>query len=228
MILFDAKFNRMNSEVNTKISPEEKILLLNNAQLSYFKNRVRKAETDSEVSLELSPFEINEYECKLVKHYENYSVFKLPPNCFKVLRRKVIAEKKQCETTKTIRVVNFQKDDLNYALDSPFWKPNFAWEICIGNLGSQGYYVWHAGDYKVKSFIIDWYRRPNSFHIPSMHPNQKYQDWVTGEIITKDVDCEMVEEYAEQIVDIAIVSALSINGDNLGTKANEIILKDKI
>lgn len=228
MILFDVKFNRMNSEVNTKISPEEKILLLNNAQLTYFKKRVRIAETNSEVSLELSPFEVNEHKCKLVKHYENYSIFELPPDCFKVLRRRVIAKKEKCKTTKSIRVVNFQKDDLNYALSSPFWKPDFGWEICIGNLGSKGYYVWHGGDYKIDSLIVDWYRRPKNFHAPSMHPNEKYLDWITGEMITKDVNCEMIEEYAEEIVDIAVVSALTINGDNLSTKVNEIILKDKI
>lgn len=226
---FDAKYDRFVGGDKKFLKLEDKLLLLNEALEIYFENRVEKAELNSRVREELRPLENKEVELKLVKKKDQFSIFEIPKDNYKILRKRAKVEKGDCGI-KDIKVITFQTDDLNNALKNSYWKPSFEWEHTLADEGSEGYYVWHLNDFNIKKLIVDYYRKPKEIHLPSMTTQGYYVDW-NGIKRTKDQDLELDNVYARRIiVDLAYLISSTNLGDtsNFQLQLNKIFNQDKL
>lgn len=225
---YDLKFDRFKSEYNKNLRLEDKLYFLNEALDTIFRRKVNKfSEASSQYKNELRFFEVKEYELELLKKESKYSIYKLPSNFYKLLRQKTIQSKEDCGK-KDIELILFDTDDLNKALKNPFWKPSFEWEHSICDEGSEGLYVWHDTESNLESVIVDYYRRPDEIHAPSLHPNKKYISW-NGEVITKDTKLEL-ENNLSNVVDLAILNTRASLGDvkDYELQLNKILNTEKI
>ena len=164
---FDRKYDRFVGQANRRLRQEDKLAVINEALEIYFENRVKVAETDSKVRDDLRVLEMKEVKIPLVISEENFNVYEIPAESYRVLRKRVVASKEDCGE-KDIPLIMFQTDDIDNARNSPYWRSSFQWEHAISDEGSKGLYVWHEGDFKIVKTIIDYYRKPKEIHAPSM------------------------------------------------------------
>lgn len=210
---FDRKFDRFNGEKKVNLRLEDKLNILNEAQMILFEKRVKLAEVNDEYRNSLRPFEEKEKSLKIIGRKTNYIISELPKNFYKMLRQRVIATK-ECDTPKKeLALLIFQSDKIDAALKNPFWKPSYEWEHTIGDEGREGLYSWHNNEFKITEVIVDYYRRPDELQCPSMSTKGWYEDW-NGIIRKKDVNCEFSQNFDHRnIVDIAILLARADMGD---------------
>lgn len=226
---FDLRYNRLQSTFDQSIRLEDKLAIINQALRLVYRHYIKYAEVSSDFRDTLKPLEVKEYELEKVKETANYSVFQPHKDQYKQLRIRVVAEKEGCGK-KTIPVIIFQTDDLDNSLLSSFWKPDYAWEIVIGDEGSEGYYLWHNNDFRIVSAICDFYRKHSELHCPSLSEKGYYIDW-NGVKQTKDVDLELDRTFVfDNIIDVAILIARSIKGDerDFELQLNKILSTEKI
>ncbi len=226
---FDRKYDRFVGQANRRLRQEDKLAVINEALEIYFENRVKVAETDSKVRDDLRVLEMKEVKIPLVISEENFNVYEIPAESYRVLRKRVVASKEDCGE-KDIPLIMFQTDDIDNARNSPYWRSSFQWEHAISDEGSKGLYVWHEGDFKIVKTIIDYYRKPKEIHAPSMTSEKKYEDW-NGIIREKDQGLELTDTYSHRkIIDIAVLIARANVGDvrDFDIQLNKILNVEKI
>lgn len=211
---FDRKFDRFDGQYKKTIRVEHKLAILNEALMAYFNNRVRIAETNSQVREDLRPLEVKEKSLKISIRKDDYVIAENPKDAYLILRRKVIAGREGCKS-KELPVYMFQTNDLNNALKNPFWKSSFEWEQIIGDEGSGGLYLWHNKEFNIEQVIVDYYKSPEVIKCASCTDSGSYED-LDGKIITKDVgiifDSTVV---MHDILDIAVLMARRDLGDSM-------------
>ena len=210
---FDRKFDRFNGQKKTNLRLEDKLNILNEAQMILFEKRVALAEINDEYRNSLRPFEEKENSLKIIGRKSKYIISAYPKGFYKLLRQRGIATK-DCDTPKKeLQILMFQSDKINAALKNPFWKPSYEWEHIIGDEGSEGFYSWHNNEFKIEEVIVDYYRRPDELHCASMAPNGQYEDW-NGVLRKKDVNCEFSQNFDHRnLVDIGVLLARADQGD---------------
>lgn len=226
---FDRKFERFTSESGRTFRLEDKLAVINEALIVYFENNVRIAETDSEIRNNLRVLEKKEISLKKLKTTKDYTIFEIPDESYKILRQRIVASRKDCGI-KEFPAITFQTDDLNNARLNPFWKSSFAWEHALADEGSDGMFIWHDDEFVTEQLIVDYYKKPQELHAPSMHVDKQYEDW-NGIIRTKDQDLELSDTYShKKIIDISILLGKSIIGDihDFDIKLKEILSTEKI
>lgn len=226
---FDLRYNRLQSSFDSSIRLEDKLAILNQALRIVFADLVSKAEINSHYRAALKPLEKKEVSYKKLTSSSKFDIFETPKDEFRMLRFRAIANKEGCGT-KEIPILFFQTDDLDSSLISSYWKPSFAWEIAIGDEGSEGYYVWHDSDFTVASAIGDYYAIHPELQCPSMSANKYYIDW-NGKKQTRDVNLLLDKDFVfDMIVDIGILIAKSIKGDtrDYELQLNKILTTEKI
>ena len=207
LVEFDRKFDRFNGEKKKNLPLETKLNILNEAQMILFAKRIAQAEVNDEIRNSLRPFEEKEKSLKIIKKKANYIIAEYPKSFYKLLRQRAIATK-DCNTPeKELPILIFKSDKINAALKNPFWKPSYEWEHIIGDEGKEGLYSWHNNEFEIKKVIVDYYRRPDELHAPSMSAKGQYEDW-NGVIRKKDVNCEFSQNIDRiHLVDIAVLLA---------------------
>ena len=185
------------------------VAYLNDAQSIWFKNLVRLADGDKEISEELRIFEIKDVclQCTLDPNcakddIHKTSVCKYPDDFYSRLNQRAIACHECCPESKSIVISMLGPDDKNYSRIDTFRKSNFRFEQLIADDGEDGLYVYHD-DIEIKDVIIDYYRKPCELHAPSLEVcnDGKYYDYC-GKVIKEDSDLEVTCRFS----DIAIVS----------------------
>ena len=201
VIDFDRRFDRFLSQDNQRLRLEDKLAVINEAIEIYFENKVKIAETNSSVRNILRSLEEKEVSLKNLRDEKHYTIFEIPEKSYTILRQRALVSKEHCGT-KEIPVLMFQSDDINNARKSPYWKSSYQWEHAIADEGAKGLYVWHEGDFKIDELIVDYYRRPQEVHAPSMKEEKFYIDW-NGKKQTKDQGLELRDYAYKDIGDIA-------------------------
>ncbi len=229
IIEFDRKFDRFVGEDNRRMRIEDKLAVINEALEIYFENKVRLAETSSKVRNDLRSLEIKEFELKLDKPGKSYDIYKIPEDSYQILRQRAVVEKADCGE-KEIPLIMFQTDDLDNARLSPYWKSSYQWEHALADEGSKGLYVWHEGDFKTNSVLVDYYRKPKEIHAPSMISAGEYEDW-NGIVRTRDQGLELDDTYSHRrVIDIAVLIARADLGDvrDFEIQLNKILNVEKL
>lgn len=226
---FDRKFDRFVGEDKQRLRLIDKLAVINESQLIYFENTVELAEVNSKVRENLRVFEKKEVSLKLLEEGSQFNIYEIPEDNYRILRLRVIVSKVGCPLKKELQVIMFQTDDLNNARKSPFWKSSFEWEHALADEGSRGMYVWHEGDFNIEELIIDYYRKPEEIHAPSMKTSKSYTDW-NGIVRTEDQNTEFNEFAHRKIIDLAILKGRADLGDvpDFQLKYNEILNLEKI
>lgn len=227
---FDRKFDRFRGEARKNIRLEDKLNILNESQMILYEKRVALAETNDEARNSLRPFEEKEVTLKLIEKKTNYVIAELPKGFYKLLRQRVAASKDCSVPNKQFPILIFKSDKIDSALKNPFWKPTYEWEHTIGDEGGKGLFVWNNNEFKIEEVIVDYYRKPDELHSPSMSEKGWYEDW-NGVIRKKDVNCEFSQNFDHRkIVDIAVLLARADMGDSrdLRTSIDSIIGIEKI
>jgi len=208
---FNRKLQALISNQAREVSLVDTIALLNEAQERWFENRVLKEEVDSLVRNDLRPFELKRHKlnCSNVDDVVCFAPY--PANLYKKKNQTAICTKDCCpDITKEIIIRIVQSDDLNEARKNPYRKADFYFEQLIGDEAGKGLYVYHEGEMDIEHLIIDYYRKPNPIHAPSLSqcPDGNYYDY-DGVIINKDSDFEVDTTFAaNKVVDIAVLMAL--------------------
>ena len=226
---FDLRYNRLQGTFDTSVRLEDKLAILNQALRIVIDKLILVAETDSFYRNTLSPLEVKEYKLEVKSRGSKHDIFLKPIDEYKQLRLRVNASKDGCPN-KDIPVRIFQTDDLDDGLLSSWWKPDFAWEMVVGDEGKEGYYIWHNLDFGVDEAICDYYLRHPELHCPSLDSKGYYIDWNN---VRQTVDSDLLLDNTfifDQIVDVAILIARSIKGDtrDFELQLNKIFNIEKI
>lgn len=225
---FDNKYDRFDGEKKKNLRLEDKLSVLNEAQTIVFENRIDFLETTHKFRNSLLPFEVKEKTIKIKEKKDKYVVAEFPKNFYLMSRQRAVIRKKSCGKDKEVPITIFKSDKLDDALRNTFWQPSYEWEMVLGDEGSKGLYVWSNGDFDIKEIIIDYYRKPDELHAPSMTDKRQYEDW-NGVLRKRDVNCEFSQNYDyRRIVDIAILIATANLGNtrDFQLQLNSILNKE--
>ena len=209
------------------------IAAINEAQEIWFENRVDLAETDSTVRNELSHREEKKYEANCNDVDKNCCVVNYPENYYRKLNESFVVTNEKCcpNYEKKIPVRVNQSDDINETISNPYRKANFAFEQINGDEGSDGFYIYHQGQMGVKKFCMDYYRKPNVLHAPSLNDcgDGFYYDYCE-KTIRKDIDFEGDRFSANSITDIAtlLIQKSKGNINDFQKELNYILVKDRL
>ncbi len=208
---FDVEFDRYASEMKKTLNLVDKLATINTAQEILFQNWTKLAEVDQYIKDRLSPFEKKDITLPVTDHTADVSVAISPPDCYRMLRRRLKAAKEQCGT-KTIPLTPFRVNEISLGLKS-LWRPSFEWEQGFYDEGEKGIYIYHNQEYKPLELIVDYYRYPAEIHAPSMEQTQGYYiDW-NGEKQTKDTVYEMTGFSHIPLIEISVLLARARFGD---------------
>lgn len=215
---FEASF----SAKNTDIPLVDLVAYLNDAQVIWFKNLVRLADSEKEISEELRVFEKKDVclKCKVKEPCvdENYkmTVCEYPKNFYSRLSQRAITCHECCPDDKVIPINMLGPDDKNYSRIDTYRKSDFRFEQLIGDDGEEGLYIYND-DVEVKEVIIDYYRKPCELHAPSLveecdDDEGRYYDYC-GKVIKRDTNLEVTCRFSDiTIVSIALLLLQKAHG----------------
>lgn len=226
---FDLRYNGLKSQFDTDVRRVDALFIINQAIRLVFKECVSRAEINSYYRDTLRKLEEKEVSLKIKEQTENYVISEIPEESYKILRRKVVAEKEGCGS-KEFPALIYQTDDLNVGLKNSYWKPSFAWEHALADEGSKGLYVWSNNDFKILDVVVDYIKKPEEVHAPSLFDSGSYVDW-NGITRKKDVDLNWDSTFIfDRIIDVSVLIADSIKGNqrDFQLNLNKIFNTDKI
>lgn len=213
---FRRKFNSINSGKNRDISLVDVVAYLNEAQEIWYENRVSLADINSKVRNDLRVFKETKVELECEDVDDKCCFSKYPDNFYKRLNQVALSCNDCCpDFDKEIIIRINQSDDINESRKNPFRQADFFFEQLNGVDGGSGVYIYHDSKMEIKNIFIDYYRKPNEIHAPSLEKcnNGVYYDYC-GIVINKDSDFEVDATYAaNDVVDIAVLLASRDNGD---------------
>lgn len=226
---FNLRFNKVGTSFDADIEPKEVLAILNQALRVVYRDLVDKAEINSSYRESLRPMEEKEVSFPVKKRSDKFDIVDFKEGMFRLTRFRVKASKVGCGE-KEIPVTFFQTDDLDNSLRNNFWMPSYAWELAIGDEGSEGYYVWHNNDFKIDSAVGDYYKDHPELHCASIFPERSYIDW-NGIKRTKDSNLLLDRNFiSDRIVDVAVLIAKSIKSEmrDYEIQLNKILNTEKI
>lgn len=169
------------------------IAYLNEFQQIWFNNAVKDAELNQEASNELRRYIEPRVELTLQNVDSNtvYAVY--PTGLHTRLNQLAIITKPDCcgDLEKKVIIKVLQSDDINPARMNTFKKSTFFFERLVSTVGENGLLIYHDGSCTINKVIIDYYRKPNELHAPSLEicDGPHYYDY-KGDIITEDTEFE--------------------------------------
>lgn len=185
------------SGAGANITLVETINYLNESQGVIFRAMVKHADKNPEIREDLKKFEVKCHcvpcDCK----DDNICIAKMPDDMFKRLNQKAVACNPDCcgDMEKEIIIRINQSDDINETRQNPFRRADFAYEQLNGDEGAEGLYIYHEDEMEIKEVCIDYYRKPNEIHAPSLAEDcegedGQYYDYC-GRVIDQDTDFEV-------------------------------------
>lgn len=169
------------------------ISYLNEFQEIWFNNSVKEAERNQEASNELRPFLKPKVALELKKVDDNTLLAKYPID----FHTRLSAISNICgidccvNTDKMVNLRILPLDKLHKARKNPFQRSDYQFERLLAHTATDGLYIYHDNKINVKEVVIDYYRKPNELHAPSLEDcDGKHYYNYKGEIITEDTEFE--------------------------------------
>lgn len=186
------------------------IAYLNEGQEIWLRAVVPLVETNERIRQDLRLLEVPEYcaDCMDVK--DGICVFEYPDDLFKVLNERATVTNEECcpGYTKDLPLRMQQSDDKNETLRQPYTRASFPWERLNADEKDAGLYVYHQNEMEVRTVCIDYIRKLQPIHAPTLEECvDGYYDY-EGVKIIEDSDFELDCRYLDnKIVDIAVLLA---------------------
>lgn len=200
------KIDRLDSEKKKAIRTVDICSALTEAQNYLLKDRVQKYEIDTRNRYEISELEVKGKKI-LASLKDGSYVADLPIDIYRDLGMRVIAFKDGCGE-KIIPLTKINSGSYQKSITNPFWSSSFAWEQAFGDEANGKMHV-YSDDFEVKSIIVDYIRKPNEIHCPSLvDAPAQYVDW-NGIVQVEDSGWEL-----DQLVDEGVnIAAMILSGD---------------
>lgn len=198
------RLNRKIDRLNTENKKAMKIVDMCNAltESQYFlvKKMVRDMEKDKELRHMLAPLEVKEALIPVTTSGK-VSKIKFPDHLYRDGDIRIVAVKRGCGK-KEITLTKIETGDKGKSLTNPYWKSSYGWEQVFGDEGGDYLYVYNGTDFKVEGMIIDYIRKPDDIHVPSLViAPEVYMDW-NGEIQTVDTGW-LIEDLSGEGINMA-------------------------
>lgn len=225
---FRRKFNSVNSGRNQDIALVDIVAYLNEAQEIWFENRVSVAQTDQKVRNDLRVFKKDRISIPYSSGDSKTGLAKYPSDLYHRLNQVVVASKDCCSgITKEIIPRIIESDDQHEGRKSPYRGADFFFEQLLAVEASDGLLIYHESEMDIDEVLIDYYRKPNEIHAPSLEEcdGDVYYTY-NGTVVTSDQDFEVDNTYAaNDVVGIAVLLASRDTKDVAGmqTQLNTIL-----
>lgn len=206
---FRRKFNSVNSGRNRDIALVDIISYLNEAKEIWFENRVKLAQTDQRVRNDLRIFKKDYVELQCSPYKDGSCIAKFPNDLYERLNQVAVVRKDCCKDSKEIIPRITTSDKLHEARHNNYRQADFFYEQLLAVEAADGLIVYHDNEMNVDKVLIDYYRKPNDIHAPSLEECDDgiYYDYC-GVVISEDSDFEVDATYAaNMVVDIAVLKA---------------------
>ena len=207
------------------------VAYLSEAQGIWFSQLADVYETNAFSRGELRQFEQKEVELTYRGKTGDALMYAYPATLYKRLnqRARVRCTNECAGVEKDIPVTVDKTDKLNLSRINPFLKSSFSWERLLGDDAGHHLLIYPAPDTEIKSVTIDYLRKPEELHAPSLvdaHCTQQAYEDYAGRPITEDVNFEPQSRYSDRkIIEIAL---LLIKGDRKDYNAFQQILQQII
>jgi hypothetical protein len=186
-----------------ELSTVDIIAYLNEFQQIWINNAIKEAERNQEAANELRTFKIDKHKLTLQKVDDNCVLAKYPKNIHTRLNQLAVTTKNDCcdGITKDIPIRIVNSDKLQFARKNPFQKSDFFFERLLSVISKDGLLIYHDGSQEINDVFIDYYRKPNELHAPSLEEcdGKHYYDY-KGEIITEDTEFEADNIYSDNFI----------------------------
>ncbi len=178
------KVDRLNTEHKKAVDIVAACNALTESQYFLFKKAVKDFEINKDMKYILDPVEVKEKRVAVSKS-DRISEFKLPKDLYRDTGIRIVVTKRGCGR-KEIPLTPLETDDVGKSLNNPFWKTSYAWEQIFGDQANGVLYVYNGVDCKVEEMIIDYIKKVDDIHCPSLVVKPEiYVDW-NGKTQTKD------------------------------------------
>lgn len=225
---FRRKYNAINSGRNKDIALVDIIAYLNEAYQVWYENRVFVAQTNQKVRNDLRVFKEDHVKLNIKSYTDGSVIAEYPDGIYKRLNQIAVVGKTCCPNKdKEVIPRIIESDDLHEARHNPFRKADYYFEQLNAIETADGLVLYHDDAMEIKEVHIDYYRKLQELHAPSLEEcdGEKYYDYC-GRIIIKDQDFEGSDTYsANDVVNVAVLMASRDTGDVSGfqTQLNLIL-----
>mgnify|MGYP000538294917 CR=1 FL=1 len=216
----DLRLNKVASLASQQIQPEDKLIILNQAQIRLIKlkvgqNNIYKIGFDGftkryqDLQFLVENFEDHPIDLKLSdKHTNKYiaDISTLTPKFMFYVDSYMIADKEECKD----RILYCNKDlvkhsDINTLLQNDNYKPSFEYQETICDISSDEIHYYTDGTFTPKKVYLSYIRYPKEIDISGYIK-------LDGSNSTNQ-DCELEDYLEEELLDLAVQS-LSMITDN--------------
>lgn len=213
---FELRINQLDREDNQNIFLENKLIHLNNAQMTWIKSKLnqnniykigyegnRKRIDDLQV-LKVNNKRLNILEGKN-KRYLNYEAslelddYMFYESCY------VQASTSKCSSTMSVNLIKEGELETLYYNDN--YQPSFFWRETLATIGNNKLYVYTDGEFKVENAYLTYLRKPKLID----KEGYKKADGVDS----VNQDCELPEYAKNDILDIAVGYAAQATDNQL-------------
>ena len=230
----DQKLNKLASNAHQAISPEDKTLALNEAQLKLIK---QKLDGNNIYKLGLDAFK-KRYQ-DLQKFVEDYSKHELSltstdaylnkytvslkglnPKYMFYMDSYMIANKEDCKE-KVVYVNNdlVKHADLTILLNNSNYKPSFEYQETFSISSSDELWYFTDGTFEPTKIYLSYLRYPSYIRMDDFElPN--------GEILVGKQDCELEEYLEDELVDLTVKDLASYIENTMAMKTSEMRIAD--
>lgn len=216
---FRRKFNAALSGRNIKIPVVDIIAYLNEAQETWYRDRIPKAGIAPSITNDLRVFKVTQRSLSILTVRPGKLLAKYPRHLYKRLNQEVVATCKICPNIKKeFPILIVQTDDISPSRKDTYLRADFQYEQLPAEEANDGLYLHVDGAFEVENVVISYYRKPREIHAPSLSKCDDQSDSFyyiyNGDKISKDQDFEVDNTYAyNTVVDIAVLYALRDHGE---------------
>lgn len=205
---FELKINKIAREDNQNIPLEDKLIFLNQAQITWVKSKINQNniykigyEGFRKRIDDLQVLKINDYKLNVTKtdnkRYISYrSVLDSIPEYMFYVNSYAVASYKKCSSD-TIGIDLIKEGELNTLYFNEYYKPSFKWRTTLATIGNNNLYTYTDGDFDIKDVYLTYLRYPKEIDS---------EGYVKLDGITNSTnqDSELPEYAKNDIVDLAV------------------------
>lgn len=223
------KLNRINTSYSSNLSVVDLDSALNEAKDIVYENYAAILEKNTTIRNHMRELEVKGKALLPVAKFENYSAYRIPLDCYRLMRQVVVATRELCDSRSLI-VRMRQTDDVSEILVDPYRKPSFDYEETIADEAGSDVIVYKDSSFDLGELTIDYLKRLPDVAAPSLTKTGSYVN-SEGDTLTEDRDLIISSTNLwRKIVDVATLIIQRDVSDVQGfqSQINKILSMDKI